>query len=94
MLPGIGKPAGHALKGHNEPSAVLLHGMEKSHNMLVKELGLVSQALQLEGSKWNPLKQVNEIHVRLKKFLHSHNGFNRDGFQVMLVLFCVCVAPD
>lgn len=101
-LPGLGKPTSQAvyqaLKDHIEPGAVLVHDMEKSHNLLVKELGLVSQAYNskvLKGipDSQNPLRRVNEVHARLKNFLYSHNSFNREEIQGMLDLFCFVSNP-
>lgn len=64
----------------------------------MKQLGLVSQAYSsaslkgLPDSK-NPLRRVNEIHVRLKNFLFSHNSFNMDEIEWILDLFCFVSNP-
>lgn len=101
-LLGLGKPTSQsvymALKDHIEPGSILVHDMEKSHGLLVKELGLVSQAYKASDLKGlddsqNPLRRVNEVHARLKNFLYSHNSFNRDIIQGMLDLFCFVSNP-
>ena len=99
---GLGKPTSdlvyEAMKDHIAPGATLIHDKEKSHNLLVKQLGLVSRAYAASTLKGlpdnkNPLRRVNEVHARLKNFLYSHNSFNRDKIQGMLDLFCFVSNP-
>ena len=101
-LLGLGKPSSQsvymALKDHIEPGSILVHDMEKSHGLLVRELGLVSHAYKASDLKGlddsqNPLRRVNEVHARLKNFLYSHNSFKRDKIQGMLDLFCFMSNP-
>lgn len=83
---------------HISPGATLIHDGEYSHNDLVKELELKSETHTIKETKGladkdNPLNPVNQAHNKLKKFLNSHSGFNRDDLQNYLNLFAFANNP-
>ena len=41
----------------------------------------------------NPLNRVNEVHARMKNFLHAHTSFDRDSLQGYLNLFSFTMNP-
>lgn len=99
---GRGKPSGRralaAYGPHIEPGSTLVHDMENAHNMLVRELGLTSEAHDSRTLRGlpdgdNPLRDVNRLHFLLKAFLDSHKGFDRSRLQGWLDLFSVTVNP-
>ena len=72
--------------------------MEKSHNALVRELHLNSEAypsVQLKNmpDKDNPLRHVHHKCFLLKAFLNAHAGFDRDDLQNYLNLFAFSMNP-
>lgn len=99
---GRGKPSGGralaAYGPHIEPGSTLVHDMENAHNMLVRELGLASEAYnskEIRGlpDRENPLRDVNRLHFLLKRFLDAHRGFDRARIAGWLDLFSVSVNP-
>ena len=102
MVEGLGKPSTSgtlaAFRSHIQPGALLVHDMEKSHNALVRELHLNSEAypsVQLKNmpDKDNPLRHVNHKCFLLKAFLNAHAGFDRDDLQNYLNLFAFSMNP-
>lgn len=100
ILEGMGKPSDKTTKmaflEHIEKGSTLIHDDEKSHKILVKELGLKdvsykSRDLKNIKDEDNPLNPINRKCDLLKKFLYSHSGFNRDDLQNYLNLFCFIV---
>ena len=76
----------------------MIHDGEYSHNDLVKALRLKSETHTIKETKGladkdNPLNPVNQTHNKLKKFLNSHSGFNRDDLQNYLNLFTFANNP-
>ena len=83
---------------HIEPGATLVHDREKSHDSLVKDLHLVSEAhssKSLKGlpDKENPMDEINQHCRQLKQFLNSHSGFDRANLSDYLNLFAFIVNP-
>lgn len=83
---------------HIEPGATLVHDREKSHDSLVKDLHLVSEAhssKSLKGlpDKENPMNEINQRCRQLKQFLNSHSGFDRANLSDYLNLFAFIVNP-
>jgi len=102
IVEGNGKPSQkktfEAFRNRIEPGAVLIHDKESAHRKLVKELSLksvsyASKDLKKLPDKDNPMNPVNRSHAILKKFLNSHNGFNRDNIQGYLNLFAFVTNP-
>lgn len=102
MFEGNGKPSKtktlKAFKSFIEPGSTLVHDKEKTHLELVKQLNLISEAyaaseIKALPDKKNPLRRVNEVHARLKNFLHAHNSFNRDSIQGYLDVFTFAMNP-
>ena len=78
-----GKPSGAralaAYGPHIERGSTLVHDRENAHNMLVRELGLASEAhdarlLARLPDRESPLRDVNRLHFLLKAFLDRHRG--------------------
>ena len=102
IFEGNGKPTKRktlrAFKDYIAPGSTLVHDMEKTHVDLIDKLNLVSEAYdaseikELVGKK-NPLHRVNEVHARLKNFLHAHNSFNRESIQGYLDVFTFAMNP-
>ena len=102
IFEGNGKPSKRktlkAFQDYIAPGSTLVHDMEKTHVDLVDKLNLVSEAYNasdiktLTGKK-NPLYRVNEVHARLKNFLHAHNSFNRESIQGYLDVFTFAMNP-
>lgn len=99
---GRGKPSGKraldAYGPHIEGGATLVHDKERSHNLVVRERGLLSEAYNsrdLSGlpDKDNPLREVNRLCFLLKVFLERHNGFDRENLPGWLDLFHVIMNP-
>lgn len=102
ILEGTGKPSGKktraAFSTHIENGSHLIHDMEKSHGVLVSELGLTSEAydskeLRKLDDKDNPLDSVNQVCRLLQLFLKAHSGFLRENIQDYLNLFCFIANP-
>jgi len=99
---GLGKTSGEktmaAFCAHIKRGSRLVHDMEKGHHRLVRELELKDEAhnsklLSKLDDKDNPLREVNRLCYLLKRFLHSHSGFNRDDLDGWLNLFSVAMNP-
>lgn len=99
---GRGKPTKQAIyeafKDQIVPGSKLIHDGEHAHDLLVEELGLVSEVhttAETKGlsDKENPLNRVNRKHALLTKFLESHSGFDRDKLQDYLNLFMFLMNP-
>lgn len=102
IVEGGGKPSADrtlaAFQAHIEPGATLVHDMEKSHNALIRNLQLVSEAYasaQLKNmpDNNNPLRHVNHRCFLLKAFLNAHTGFDRNDMQNYLNLFTFSMNP-
>lgn len=96
FVEGVGKPSQkkcfETFSKHIAPGSTLIHDKESTHKKLISKLNLISQAYgskDLKGLKNtdNPLYPVNYYHDRLKKFLNTHSGFNRDRLQDYLNLY-------
>ena len=99
---GRGKPSGERAKAaycpHLARGLELVHDKENSHNAVVRELGLVSEAHDSREVKRlpddeNPLWKVNRLCFLLRLFLDGHSGFDRTNFGGWLDLFSVMVNP-
>lgn len=99
---GYGKPTKDGARkyygSHITPGSRLIHDCEKSHEPLVAELNLKSQAIDSETAKKlpdedNPLTPINEIHSLFSRFWTSHSGFSRDRIQDWLNLFAFIMNP-
>lgn len=99
---GRGKPSGERAKAaycpHLEDGATLVHDRENSHNAVVRERHLVSEAYDSRAIKRlpdeeNPLAQVNRLCYLLRLFLDGHTGFDRKNFPGWLDLFSVMMNP-
>lgn len=94
---GLGKTSFERTKAaffnHIAPYSTLIHDEEKSHQILVDELHLISLSynssdLKKLEDKDNPLRKINHQCNLLKQFLNSHSGFNREDLQDYLNLYC------
>lgn len=99
---GLGKPTSEGIyetfKDHIVSGSTIIHDKERAHNLLVKQLGLVSEAydsrqLKALPDSANPLNRVNRVHALLKNFLYAHSGFDREKLQGFLDLFCFVSNP-
>lgn len=99
---GQGKPSGARAKAaycpHVEAGSTLVHDKENSHNAVVRELSLVSEAYDSRVIKRlpddeNPLSQVNRLCFLLRLFLDGHTGFDRSNFDGWLDVFSVMMNP-
>jgi len=77
---------------HIKKRSKLIHDAEKSHNGLVQELKLQSTVYHSKDLKGipdedNPLDPINKACNRVKSFLNSHKGFNRDHLQGLIDLY-------
>jgi hypothetical protein len=99
---GLGKPSAERAKAaycpHLSGGIVLVHDRENSHNAVVRELGLVSEAYDSREIKRlpdeeNPLWKVNRLCFLLRLFLDGHTGFDRASFSGWLDLFSVMMNP-
>ena len=99
---GLGSPSAEgtlkAFEGHIAPGSTLIHDLDPSHNLLIKQLGLVSQPYKASTLKklpdgQNPLQGVNERHSRIKRFLRSHLGFDRKYMSNFLDLYAFASNP-
>ncbi len=87
VFEGNGKPSKKtyvAFKDHITPDSTIVHDKDYSHSMLIEKLGLFYEAYGIKKRKnlpdsENPLRRVNEVHVRLKNFLYAHNSFDRNS---------------
>lgn len=99
---GTGKTSGkrtlETFGKHIRPGSTLIHDLEPSHNRLVSELELVSEAhdsreiKKLPDSR-NPLNAVNQMCRLLQLFLRSHSGFLRSDIQGYLNVLHVMLNP-
>lgn len=99
---GLGKPSESrtraAYAGHIQRGSHLIHDMERSHKVLVRELELTEEAhdskrIKTLPDKENPLHEVNELCYLLELFLNSHSGFDRARLEGYLDLFHVMMNP-
>ena len=99
---GLGKPSESrtraAYASHIQKGSHLIHDMERSHNVLVRELDLTEEAhnsklIKTLPDKENPLCEVNELCYLLELFLNSHSGFDRSRLEGYLDLFYVMMNP-
>lgn len=77
---------------HIAEGSTIVHDEEKSHNILVEELGLknevyLSNKIKQLNDKENPLYPVNHLHMLLKKFIRAHGGYDRENLQDWMNLF-------
>lgn len=77
---------------HIAEGSTIVHDEEKSHNILVEELGLknevyLSNEIKQLNDKENPLYPVNHLHMLLKKFMRAHGGYDRENLQDWMNLF-------
>lgn len=77
---------------HIAEGSTIVHDEEKSHNILVEELGLknevyLSNKIKQLNDKENPLYPVNHLHMLLKKFMRAHGGYDRENLQDWMNLF-------
>jgi transposase-like protein len=95
-LVGVGKPseakAMKAYSGRIAKGSVFVHDGERSHGIVMKELGLIGKSHKTEETKGlndkdNPMEPINEVHRELKKFLSRHGGYSRENLQDWLNLF-------
>ena len=93
---GLGKPSEARTRAayakHIEEGSHLIHDMERSHRVLVRELSLTDEAhnsklLKSLPDKENPLGDVNRLCFFLELFLNSHSGFDRAKLDGYLDLF-------
>ena len=80
------KSTWRALGTHIKEGSHLVHDGEKSHRVLIEQLGLTSEEydsdeLKKLSDKDNPLDPINEIHSLAKRFMKTHGGYNRDNLQ-------------
>jgi hypothetical protein len=83
---------------HITEGSTLVHDEGKAHGMLIEKLHLISESydsseIKKLSNKDNPLNRVNEVHARLKNFLHAHTSFDRDTLQGHLNLFSFTMNP-
>jgi predicted RNA-binding Zn-ribbon protein involved in translation (DUF1610 family) len=102
LLEGTGQPTARkaytAFGSHIAEGATLVHDEGKAHGMLIEKLHLISEVydsakIKKLSDNENPLNRVNEVHARLKNFLHAHTSFNRDTLQGYLNLFSFTMNP-
>ena len=99
---GLGKPSESrtraAYASHIQKGSHLIHDMERSHKVLVRELDLTEEAhnsklIKTLPDKENPLCEVNELCYLLELFLNSHSGFDGSRLEGYLDLFYVMMNP-
>lgn len=99
---GRGKPSGERAKAaycpHLERGLTFVHDRENSHNAVVAERGLVSEAydsrvIKRLPDRENPLWKVNRLCFLLRLFLDGHSGFDRSNLGGWLDLFSVMMNP-
>ena len=71
---------------HIKKGSTIVHDKEKSHNILVDNLDLISETYSSEDlknieDKDNPLAPVNNFHSLAKSFMRQHGSYNRDNLQ-------------
>jgi len=102
MLEGTGQPTARkaymTFGSHITEGSTLVHDEGKAHGMLIEKLHLISESydsseIKKLSDKDNPLNRVNEVHARLKSFLHAHTSFDRDTLQGYLNLFSFTMNP-
>ena len=102
LLEGTGQPTARkaymTFGGHITEGSTLVHDEGKSHGLLIDKLHLVNESYDSSVIKKlsdndNPLNRVNEVHARLKNFLHAHTSFDRDTLQGYLNLFSFTMNP-
>lgn len=99
---GVGQPSKQityeSFKDHIEPGSTLVHDKGVAHNLLIEKLHLINEGYDAHELKQlpdrdNPLHRVNEVHARLKNFLHAHSSFDRDSIRGYLDLFTFAMNP-
>lgn len=102
LLEGTGQPTARkaymTFGSHIVEKSTLVHDESKAHGLLIDKLNLVSESydsatIKKLPDKDNPLKRINEVHARLKNFLHAHTSFDRDTLQGYLNLFSFAMNP-
>lgn len=102
LLEGTGQPTARkaytAFCSHIAEGSILVHDEGKTHGLLIEKLHLISESyvsseIKKLSDKDNPLNRVNEVHARLKNFLHAHASFNRDTLQGYLSLYSFAMNP-
>ena len=102
LLEGTGQPTARKAQmtfgSHITEGSTLVHDEGKAHGMLIEKLHLISESydsseIKKLPDKDNPLNRVNEVHARLKNFLHTHTSFDRDTLQGYLNLFSFTMNP-
>ena len=93
---GFGKPSFDkvraALMPHVKRGSVMIDDGERSHSLLVKELGVrrivhpTSETKGLSDSK-TPMNPINTVHRMFKRFMRSHGGYKRTRIQDWCNLF-------
>ena len=99
---GRGKPSAARARAawcpHLADGRALVHDRENSHNAVVRERHLVSEAYDSRLVKSlsdgeNPLARVNRLCFLLRLFLDGHTGFDRANLPGWLDLFSVMMNP-
>lgn len=102
LLEGTGQPTARkaymTFGNHIAENSTLIHDEGKAHGLLIEKLHLISESydsseIKRLSDKENSLNRVNEVHARLKNFLHAHTSFNRDTLQGYLNLFSFTMNP-
>ena len=93
---GFGKPSmartREALESHIRHGSMMVDDGEKSHSVLVRELGLRRESHPTSETRGlsnedNPMEPINKVHRFFKRFVRNHGGFDRDNLQDWCNLF-------
>lgn len=81
-----------ALSSHIKDNSHIIDDGEKAHIELIKKNNLTREIHYSKDTKGlsddkNPMVTINTVHSYFKKFMSSHNGFNRDELQDWCNLF-------
>lgn len=96
IVTGTSKPSFTSTKRtymtHIAKGSTLIHDDEKSHAILIEELGLKSisySSVEIKNleDKENPLYEVNRLHFLMKQFIRNHGGYDREHLQDWMNLF-------
>lgn len=90
IVNGFGKPSfakvRDALMPHVTKGSTMIDDGERSHSLLVKELGVNrivhprKEKKGLEDSR-NTMNPINTVHRMFKRFMKNHGGFKRTHIQ-------------